>query len=150
MSARLRQFLFEAYVGDSFRYYSSLKKDICIQIDDQDEYDHIEEFCNLFVSVAAGERFTLEISGAIPITPETADLVEIYNGSVDREESSLSITLHVRQAEALMDLANRIRQTAHLGERISNPNWHTISARTISSLYRFVRILREYCKTAGS
>ncbi len=145
MSSRLRQFLFEAYVGDAYRHYR-LKKEQPIQIDDQDDNDNIAEFCNMFVIVGTGNTITLELSGVFPITQEIADLIEIYHGVVDPDDSSIRITLHIDQAEVIMDLANRIRKTAHLGETIHNANWHKISARTISSLYRFVRILREYCR----
>jgi hypothetical protein len=33
---------------------------------------------------------------------------------------------------------------------VGNPNWHGISARTISSLYRFVRIVKEYGRSTSA
>jgi hypothetical protein len=42
-----------------------------------------------------------------------------------------------------MDLADKIRKTSLSGAPY-NTGWLTVSARTISSLFRFVRIIKEY------
>jgi hypothetical protein len=57
------------------------------------------------------------------------------------------LNISPRQAEALVDLAKGIRKTSSFGDMVNNPNWHRVSARTISSLYRFVRILKEYSRS---
>jgi hypothetical protein len=81
-----------------------------------------------------------------PITQEIADLVEIYNGYVDRSSGKLSVTLNLDQATVLHDLSDKLRKTSFMGDMVNNPNWLSVSARTISSIYRFMRILEEYKK----
>ena len=144
MSSRLQQYLFDAYESrhtSSFR--RKLTRDIPIQIDDQDDNDRIHEFCNLFCTVTRKKSFRLELIGNFPITPEMADLAEIYNGTNDSLHGILLLELNTEQIDVLIDLADKIRKTSFLGAP-SNPSWLTISARTISSLFRFVRIIKEY------
>ena len=70
----------------------------------------------------------------------------VGHGNVfSRDELHLSI----QQIEAVMDLADRIRKTSFMGETVNNPNWLSMSARTISSLYRFVRIIKDYNQLQG-
>jgi hypothetical protein len=73
--------------------------------------------------------------------------VEIYNGLSDPINGKISLVLTPENIGVLTDLADKIRKTSFLGDKINNPNWLPISARTISSLYRFVRIIKEYVKT---
>jgi hypothetical protein len=127
-----------------------IRKDFPIQIDDQDDDDNIAEFCNIFVTVNKNGRFSVELFGNIPLTPDIADFAEIYDGSADTTLGKITLNLSARQVEALIDLAKKIRKTASMGDRVGNPNWHGISARTISSLYRFVRIVKEYARSTSA
>jgi hypothetical protein len=149
MSSRLRQFLIESYFNDKEFLTRTVKKDVFIQIDDQDDNDDLTEFCNIFVTVKNRGRFEIELLGRVPVTQDIWDLAEIYGGFVDLDEGRIVLQLDVNQIEVLMDLARKIRQTSRLGGKIRNPNWQRISARTISSLYRFVRTIKEYQRTKG-
>lgn len=145
MSSRLQQYIIDAYES---RHTVSLPRkithDIPIQIDDQDDNDKLHEFCNMFCIVKDKNEFRVELTGNFPITQDMADLAEIYNGRVDSTQGRLILELKTEQIEVLMDLADRIRKTSFMGSTINNSNWLPISARTISSLYRFVRIIKEY------
>jgi hypothetical protein len=149
MSSKLRRFLVESYLGEKEIITGSVKKDYAIQIDDQDDNDDLVEFCNMFVTVGKRGHFVFELLGRIPLTQEIVDLAEIYGGSIVRDPGRIMIRLNLNQIEVLMDLANKIRKTSRMGSTIGNHNWHRISARTISSIYRFVRIIKEYTKIKG-
>lgn len=149
MSARLRQYLAEAYLGEKEFLTGTLRKDSAIQIDDMDDNDDLTQFCSMFVTVGARGKFVFELLGSIPLSQGIVDLVEIYGGTVQRDPGRVVIPLNPDQIEVLMDLAGHIRKTAGGGTFITNHNWHRISARTISSIYRFVRIIKEYSKTKG-
>jgi hypothetical protein len=149
MSSRLRQFLIESYFSDKEFLTRKVKKDVFIQIDDQDDNDDLTEFCNIFVTVRNRGRFEIELLGRIPVTQDIWDLAEIYGGFVDLDAGRIVLQLDVNQIEVLMDLARKIRKTSRLGGKVRNLNWQRISARTISSLYRFVRTIKEYQRTKG-
>jgi hypothetical protein len=149
MSSRLRQFLIESYFSDKEFLTRKVRKDVFIQIDDQDDNDDLTEFCNMFVTVRNRGRFEIELLGRIPVTQDIWDLAEIYGGFVDLDAGRIVLQLDVNQIEVLMDLARKIRKTSRLGGKVRNPNWQRISARTISSLYRFVRTIKEYQRTKG-
>jgi hypothetical protein len=148
MSNRLKQYLFEAY--KSPRNFSLPKKYLRtapIQIDDQDDSDSIDDFCNIFCDVKKENVFSVELKGRFPITREIEDLVEIYNGSSNPAAGKISVTLTLDQIDVLRDLSDKIRKTSFMGDLVNNPSWLPVSARTISSLYRFVRIIKEYKKS---
>jgi hypothetical protein len=147
MSFMLRQYLLDAFAANRDILPGKIRKDFPIQVDDQDDDDNVSEFCNIFVTVKKNSRFEIDIFGNIPITREISDFAEIYNGFTDTTSGRIVLNISPRQAEALVDLAKRIRKTASLGDTVNNPNWHRVSARTISSLYRFVRILKEYSRS---
>jgi hypothetical protein len=144
MAQDLKQYLIEAYSVNHYSYLTSYKKQNFIQIDDQDDNDNIEEFCNIFLTFKGRKNFELELSGKIPITQDIADLAEIYHGTIDLVSNRICLTLNVKQIEAVSDLILLIRKTSTLGHLVGNSNWHHISARTISSLNRFIRIIKEY------
>jgi hypothetical protein len=151
MSAHLRNYLFDAYKSPrNFYLPKANMKTAVLQIDDQDDSDSITEFCNIFCSVGNKKEFTIEFSGRFPITQEMADLVEIYSGSVDRSASKLSVTLDLHQIAVLRDLSDKLRKTSFMGDMVNNPGWLAVSARTISSIYRFMRIIEEYKKSVQS
>ncbi len=145
MSSSLRN-----YLNDTYEPRRSISPDHVvdfsypIQIDDQDDHDKLDEFCNIFCIVHKNRKFCVELIGAFPITQSITDLIEIYGGFVNRAEGRLSLTLSTLQIEAIMDLADRIRKTSFMGETVNNSNWLSISSRTISSLYRFVRVIKEF------
>ncbi len=145
MSYQLSQSLIDAY--DYNHVNSSIQKRgiyYPIQIDDQDDNDKLNEFCNIFVTVKPKETIKLELIGNFPITKELVDLSTSLNGFTDSLQSRLVLYLKTDEIDIIMDFADRIRKTSFLGSAISNPNWLTISSRTISSLYRFARIIKEY------
>lgn len=148
MSAHLRNYLFDAYKSPrNFYLPKANMKTAVLQIDDQDDSDSITEFCNIFCSVVKKNEFTIELSGRFPITEEIADLVEIYNGAVDRSAGKLSVTLNLNQIAVIRDLSDKLRKTSFMGDMVNNPGWLAVSARTISSIYRFMRIIEEYKKS---
>jgi hypothetical protein len=147
MSFLLRQYLLDAYAANRDILPGKIRKDFPIQIDDQDDDDNLSDFCNIFVTVKKNNRFEIELFGNIPITQEISDFAEIYGGFSDKTTGRIVLNIAPRQAEALIDLAKKIRKTASQGDRVNNANWPNISARTISSLYRFVRILKEYSRS---
>ncbi len=145
MSYQLSQFLIDAY--DYHHTTSPLQQknlNIPIQIDDQDDNDKLNEFCNIFVTVKPKNNIKLELIGNFPMTKELIDLAFSLNGFTDPAQSKLVLFLKIDQIDLIMDFADKIRKTSFLGPVISNPNWLTISSRTISSLYRFARIIKEY------
>ncbi|MCU0608834.1 MAG: hypothetical protein MUF22_03580 [Chitinispirillaceae bacterium] len=151
MAFPLRQYLFEVYKNPhNFSLPRKHLKSAPIQIDDQDDTDSITEFCNIFCTVVDRDRFTLELSGRFPITEEIADLVEIYAGRVDANAGKVTVTLALQQIEVLRDLSDKIRKTAFMGDMVNNPSWLAVSSRTVSSLYRFMRILKEFNRPAAS
>ena len=123
---------------------SKIDKRFPLQIDDQDENDNLNEFCNIFCIIGNKNNFCLELTGNFPITQTMEDLADIYNGETNRNQGRLSLHLNIDKIEAVMDLADRIRKTSFMGDNVNNANWLANSARTISSLYRFVRIIKEY------
>ncbi|MFP4415911.1 MAG: hypothetical protein ACLFSB_01420 [Chitinispirillaceae bacterium] len=150
MSSKLRQYLYNTYISEGIRCFTKVKKDFSIQIDDQDDYDILTQFCNIFVTVGDKEKMAVELSGRFPITRQMTDLVEIYDGRVDIYCSSLKMIITPVQIEALRDLADFIRGTASIGHTVNNPIWFEISSRTISSLYRFIRVIKEYQRVKHS
>jgi hypothetical protein len=145
MSTNLRRYLIDEYEGRrATPYLGKIDSLFPIQLDDQDDNDNIDEFCNIFCIVNKNDSFSIELSGTFPITESIADLVDIYNGFVDKDRGRLMLKLKATQIEAIMDLADRIKKTAMMGKLVANPSWLSLSARTISSLYRFVRIIKEY------
>jgi hypothetical protein len=145
MSSRLRQYLIDAYESRrSVHLPEKLSRDTPIQIDDQDDSDLITEFCNIFCTVGKMGQFRIEIVGNYPMTREIIDLADIYDGGVEMAKGRLWLQLTPDKIDVLMDLADKVRKTAFLGDSVKNPNWLRVSARTISSLYRFVRIIKEY------
>jgi hypothetical protein len=146
MSSGLRRYLLEAYAGNREILPEKIPKDFPIQIDDQDENDSLAEFCVIFILVKKNNRFEIELSGKMPITNEIIDLADIYGGSADQRQGKILLHITLQQIEVLIDLAKMIRKTAALGDAVGNPNWHRVSARTISSLHRFLRIIKEYAR----
>ena len=145
MTSQLRNYLIDAYESRrSTPNTHRIDPRFPIQIDDQDDNDKLNEFCTIFCTVSRNNTFLIDLTGTFPVTQDMIDLAEIYNGYYKKNQGRLSLKLNVRQVEALMDLADRIRKTSFLGDTVNNPNWLSISARTISSLYRFVRIIKEY------
>ncbi|MBN1308250.1 MAG: hypothetical protein JXA18_10060 [Chitinispirillaceae bacterium] len=145
MSLRLRRYLIDAYeTRRSTQHPYKVDPKLPIQVDDQDDNDKLNEFCNIFCMVGVKSSFTIELTGTFPMSQSMVDLVEIYGGTVSREQGRLSLTLTPPQIEALMDLADRIRKTSFMGDSVNNPNWLSVSARTISSIYRFVRIIKDF------
>ncbi|MFP4013043.1 MAG: hypothetical protein ACLFVQ_03085 [Chitinispirillaceae bacterium] len=141
----LRQYLLESYESRRTNQLPRrLNRDIPIQIDDQDDNDSLTEFCNIFCMVKTNHTFRVELIGKFPITREMAELAEIYGGYADSLRCKVAMNLSVNQIDVLVDLAREIRKTAMMGPLVSNPRWYRISARTISSLHRFVRIIKEY------
>jgi hypothetical protein len=149
MSEKLRRYLVEAYYGEKEFITGKVKKDLSIQIDDQDDNDDLNEFCNLFVTVGNRGHFEFEVLGHIPLSQEIVDLAEIYGGFAETTEGRTMFRLDLNQIEVLMDLAKNIRKTSQMGNTINNQNWPRISSRMISSIYRFVRIIKEYTKIKG-
>jgi hypothetical protein len=146
MSSKLKNHLIDAYLGENNPITDKIAKDFAIQIDDQDDNDDITLFCNLFVRVRDKGNFVFDMIGNFPITKEINELVEIYDGEINTKIKRITLYLNISQIDVLIDLANHIKKTYNLGETINNPMWHRISARTISSIYRFVRLVKEYIK----
>jgi hypothetical protein len=147
MSAKLRQYLLDAYTANREILPEKLGKDFPIQIDDQDDDDPVSEFCNIFVVVKKNNCFEIELFGCIPFSKEIADLAEIYGGFADEAVSKIILNLSVRQIDSLIDLSKKIRKTVAFTHATHSHNGHSTAARTISSLYRFVRIVKEYVRS---
>lgn len=145
MVSRLRNYLLDAYENRrNIQVPRKLRKDNPIQIDDQDDNDNLNDFCNIFCTVRSKDTLQLEMVGNFPITTEIADLIEIYDGVSDPLHGRITFNINLHQIEVVSDLADKIRKTSFMGHSIQNPGWLRISSRTISSLYRFVRIIKEY------
>jgi hypothetical protein len=150
MSSKLRQYLLDAYAGNREIMPEKIRKDFPIQIDDQDDNDTISEFCNIFVIVKKNNCFEIELFGNIPREKKISDLAEIYGGFTDENAGRIVLNLSIQQIEALIDLAKMIRKSAPSDHGADNLNRQRILARTISSLYRFVRIIKEYIRSRAT
>jgi hypothetical protein len=150
MSSKLRQYLLDAYAGNRETLPEKIRKDFPIQIDDQDDSDNISEFCNIFVIVKKNNCFEIELFGVIPHLKRINDLAEIYGGFCDEVAGRLVFNLSVQQIEVLIDLAKMVRQGAAADNPAEAFNRQRMWARTISSLYRFVRIIKEYVRSKAS
>lgn len=149
MSRRLRQYLYDVYQSHrSFTLPKKYLRSAPIQIDDQDDSDSLNDFCNIFCSIGKRSLITLELIGRFPITQEIEDLVEIYGGRTNRAAGRIRVTITPGQIEVLRDLSDKLRKTSFMGAQVNNPAWLTVSARTISSLYRFMRIIKEFKHSA--
>jgi hypothetical protein len=133
----------------SFRPRGGPKRNVFIHVDDRDDGDSLTDFCNIFCSAISGKRLRLELTGRFPITEEMANFAEAHGGFADVERGTLSINISIDQTLAVDELAQLVKKTARMGSVIGNPVWFRISARTVSSLLRFGRVLREYSEGAG-
>jgi hypothetical protein len=148
MAPSLHDYLADAYKSQhNFSLPRKHLRNAPIQIDDQDDNDSITDFCNIFCNVMRKNTIVLELSGRFPITKELSDLAEIYNGYSDPAGGKLVVTLTLDQIEVLRDISDALRKTSLMNDRVTNPSWLSISSRTISSLYRFIRIIKEYKKS---
>lgn len=147
MSSKLRRYLLDAYAGHREILPEKIRSNFPIQIDDQDDDDLVSEFCNIFVVVKKSNCFEIELFGNIPFSQEIADLAEIYGGFASERSKKIVMNLSVQQVEAIIDLAKRIRKTAAFNKSMNSQSRHGTIARTISSLYRFVRIIKEYMRS---
>lgn len=150
MSSRLHQFIVDAYERPGQQSQKSLRPRTPIQVDDQNDNDILTEFCTIFVTVGSRGRMEIEMAGAMPITQELADLAEIYDGYVELSIPA-RIILHLipAQVDVLTDLAAKLQRTADLGSSVGNPSWSSVCTRTISSLHRFVRIVKEFMRAGN-
>jgi len=144
VSQNLREFLTDTYAVGNVNPLTVLGSDFPIQIDDQDDRDNIALFCTIFVTIEKQDQIKLELSGRIPITKAIADLAEIYHGSTDSRWGRIVLRFNPEQINLVLTLASKIRETTPLGATVGNPEWQRMSARTISSLRRFVRAIKEY------
>lgn len=115
-----------------------------IQVDDRDDNDSLTDFCNIFCTVTSSRNIRLELTGKFPITDGMAGLAERCGGYVDRARGRLMMVVSVGQSAAVDELAQLVKQTARMGALAGNPAWFRISARTVSSVLRFGRVMREY------
>ena len=63
--------------------------------------------------------------GIAPISREIGDLAEIYGGFADEESKRIVMNLSIRQIEALIDLAKKIRKT------VGSPSAHPALDETL-------------------
>lgn len=121
-----------------------------IQIDDQDDNDNINEFCNVFCTVLNKKKFRIDLTGNFPITDGIADLADIYNGFIDRTINRLSLILDFKQIDVVADLADKIKKATFVQDDNNSGTLIPMSARTISTLYRFVRTVKEFTNLTAS
>lgn len=121
-----------------------------IQIDDQDDNDNINEFCNVFCTVLNKNKFRIDLTGNFPITDGISDLADIYNGFTDRSINRLSMILHIKQIDVVADLADKIKKATFITDDTNSHKLIPMSARTISTLYRFVRTVKEFTDLTSS
>jgi len=152
MRPQLFQYLMERYENDhgGFWQRGGSNRNVFIHIDDRDDGDSLTDFCNIFCSAVSGKRLRLELTGRFPVTEEMAAFAEAHGGFTDIERGVLAMNISAEQAAAVDELASLVKNTARMGSIIGNPGWFRISARTVSSLLRFGRVLREYSEGAGS
>jgi hypothetical protein len=144
MAPKLLDFLREAYEPRKSDVATDVRHDVPIQVDDQDDYDNVSEFCNVFVSVRKRDTLRVELEGRFPPTAELQGLAEKQGGNIDRKRGRLSLILSPAQTEVLIELAQGLKNTAQMGDTVGNPNWRKISSRTASSLHRLARLIDEY------
>jgi hypothetical protein len=144
MAPKLLDFLREAYEPRKTDVARELRHDVPIQVDDQDDYDNVSEFCNVFVAVRKRNVLRVELEGRFPLTDELRGLAQEHGGLVDPQRGRVSLLVPLAQTGLLLDLAQQIKNTSQTGDTVGNPNWHKISARTVSSLHRLARLIDEY------
>ena len=144
MSRKLRNFLVYTYtLRDDYRP-SKIRKEYPIQIDDQDPNDNIAQFCNVFVTVGDRNTFILELCGNFPVMRKLIDLAEIYEGGFIAEKKKVIFHLNFDRIEVIRDICEILKDSATMGESVENPEWIHMSARTVSTLNRFSRTIKEY------
>jgi hypothetical protein len=145
MPSQLFHYIFDTYdCRHSFPHSPSTANHFPIQIDDQDDDDNLNEFCNIYCTIMNKKQFRIDLIGNIPITENIVDLVEIYNGMIDRSIGRLSLLLTIDQIDAVKDLAEKIKKVTFIDDDPKNNKKISSSARTLSSLYRFVRTIKEF------
>lgn len=142
MAENLKKFLIQSYPVD--RESLVHRSWQFIQIDDQDDNDNIQTICNIFITFLNNNSFELELSGKIPISPDISDICEIYKGYANIHRKTIKLTLDRKKVDVIDHLIELLKQTSHLGNSVDNPEWEQMSARTISSLKRLSRTIREY------
>ncbi|KMQ52566.1 hypothetical protein CHISP_0335 [Chitinispirillum alkaliphilum] len=151
MSSKLRQHIIEIY---EIKYTNQLpgkfNKLIPIQIDDQNDYDILDKFVNLFCTVKQRNTLRVEICGKFPITEEINSFIKKLNGNTDKHRGKVSFKLKSRDIEKISDLCEMLKKTDHLGPVSDNIYWESISKRTVASLHRFIETINEFNKAEGS
>jgi len=148
---KLYKYLLEHYENgqSGFRQWGGSKRDGFIHVDDRDDGDSLTDFCNIFCTVS-GKRLRIELTGRFPVTSEMADFAKAHGGFTDVERGMLALNILADQAQAVDELAHLVKKTANMGSIVGSSGWFRISARTVSSLLRFGRVLREYSDAYGS
>lgn len=142
MSENLKKFLIRSYPVDRDSLVHRSWQ--FIQIDDQDDNDNIQTFCNIFITFLNSNTFQLELSGKFPITPAISDICEIYKGYANVHRKTVTLMLDKDKVDVIDHLVEMLKETSHLGNTVDNAEWEQMSARTISSLKRLSRTIREY------
>ena len=142
MPKTLKTYLIHAYSTDKDSFIAKSSK--FIQIDDQNDTDNIQTFCNLFITFLTPHQFELELTGKFPITPQISDICEIYQGYANIHRKRLTLKLDKHKTDVVDHLAELLKETSELGATADNREWEHMCARSISSLKRLSRTLRDY------
>jgi len=145
MRPQLYKYLLERYEDgrSNLRWRSGSKGNGLVHIDDRGDGDSLTDFCNIFCTVS-GKRLCLELTGRFPITDEMSDFAKAHGGFTDAERGMLAVNISAEQTRVVDELAQLVKNTASMGFVVGSAGWFRISARTVSSLLRFGRVLREY------
>lgn len=142
MPKSLKTYLHNAYATEKDTAFPWSNK--FIQIDDQNDNDNIQTFCNIFLTFLSPKSFELELNGKFPITPKIRDICEIYQGYANIHRKRITLRLDQDKCDVIDSLTEMLKETSLLGDSVDNREWEQMCARTISSLKRLSRTLRAF------
>ena len=140
MSRQLRKYLHDAYTANPYLQDKRHAKDLYYQIDDQNEYDHIVGFVNIFARVPGKNTVEIELRGDFPQTAEIISTVKSRGGSIDWTVRAVKFRIDAADPSFIAEFSELLRQSVPRGSE----SWRKNSARTISSLARFARIIKGF------
>ena len=140
----LQEFLIEAY-GDRGPDRSRGRKEFWI--DDQNENDVPQAFCNITITLLDSEsndfRLTLY---PVPWDEDVETLVDALGGKWQDHPPGrlLKVPMTIRSVPDIRRLSRSIRKVTGRGKRYINCNWKWPTRRTADSLDHFARLLSEW------
>jgi|GEM_PF-2354241 len=145
--SRLRDHLLDAYDGYADKRIKNRSLDRPIKINDKDSHDVYPHYCSILVRVPdrTGEALTLPLQHC-PHNPDLIALVKKHGGTAITSDHGcdIQLNLNANQIGTVTSLANAISEVTKKGSRYPNPNWKWTCPKTVDSLRRLAKVLKDY------